>query len=224
LNIFAHIAAERITRELRTKSTEIVTTDGITELYDNSIGNLERLSEFLAYFEDISGADENIRLIQKFGKKENLDRYAGRGRGRARGNAQGALFELEAAYSLVLEGKQIKRLRAKYDTTEFDIETTSGELVECKSVYWPRHIFADDEVLKKQLLREQRVAKEHDKKFIFYSKNAIPEPWKEWMENNNIVFKEDIAAPSRAETERYAFAANHSQDRIPFAAVPNSAH
>jgi len=210
--IFSHIAAEQITREL---STEICTTDGISEIYDGYIGTLERLSEFLAYFKAISGANENISLIENFGKKENLKKCKEKSKSGARGNAKGALFELEAAYSLILDGKKIEHFRVKYDNTEFDIETTSGELIECKSIYWPRHEFQDDTNLKKQLTRQQQVAKTHKKRLLFYSRNAIPEPWKDWMKQNDITFEDGIAAPSKAETQPYATVANRRSTRVP---------
>lgn len=105
----------------------------------------------------------------------------------------GSFFELEHIVELsdqnsviIKMGEEIKVPEGKI---EIDIETDT-ELIECKSGVWELKRENDIEDLKNKLLLGKKYGNDIQKPFVVVSKKPIPPMWKNWLDENNVNYRE----------------------------------
>jgi ankyrin repeat protein len=167
-------------------------------MFDSRIGDITRLHEYMLFFKDTPGIRSIMKVLQLCGTEEALKKYEAPRKQGAINTARGALFELNAAYHLMLERYEITSFRAKYGGLEFDIETPEF-LVECKNINWSTIVGKRINELKDSLQRHNEVVKRIGKKYLFYSRNSIPKNWQTWLAWQDIAWVEykDIPSPSQ---------------------------
>jgi ankyrin repeat protein len=168
--------------------------------FDPRIGDVTRLHEYAVFFEDTPGIKAILATLEKCGTGTGLKSYEPSRKHGALNTARGALFELNAAYNLLLARHAIKSLRPIYEGLEFDIET-DDYLVECKNIQWSRITGAREHALKKSLQRHHEVVKRQGKEFMFYSRHECPEHWCTWLANEGIVRLEHKEMPSPSQNK-----------------------
>ncbi len=116
------------------------------------------------------------------------------------GTARGALYELETAEKLKNAGqknisigeKLAKKAKSGIKVIKkLDADIVTEDLIiECKNWTWSKVGQKTIDKLKGNLPELKTIAKQQGKKFIFHSKNKIPETIKKWLEKNHINFFE----------------------------------
>lgn len=181
-----------------TGSSSSVDEQHACRLYDARIGDVTRLQEYALFFNDTPGNEHIMKILDACGTGDALKKYAVTSRQGAINTARGALFELNAAYHLMLERYELKAFRVIYEGLEYDIETLDY-LVECKNIKWSAITGRRIEDLKRSLIKHNDVVKRMGKKYLFYSKNQIPQEWREWLVGQDITWVEykDIPSPNQ---------------------------
>lgn len=72
---------------------------------------------------------------------------------------------------------------------EIGIETDT-ELIECKSSVWEQTRTDKINNLKNKLLLAEKCGNDMKKPFVIVSKKSIPLEWKNWLNKNNIKYRE----------------------------------
>lgn len=180
--------AARLDRQLEALPTSFSLVSCCSQL-DERIGDTSRLPAFEKLFATTPGFYAVCSAILRHGSTDAIDTLPSRSRYGAVNNAKGALFELQAAYHLMLERQTILGFRRIYDGLEYDIETRNY-LVECKNILWKRRLLEESEELKDFFIRHQTGAHAQAKQFVIYSYRPIPDDWKQWFNAQRMCHKD----------------------------------
>lgn len=153
--------------------------------------SLLKAKELFAYTEGAIGQDGPLKRILE-GAKNGVTEIG------KHGMTRGAAYELEVALQLEQRGEKIMAFGRKIGGREFDIATET-KLIECKNISWEKLIDSgSDEVVKASINKakgtfgtQQKLAEDSGLQFYVYSRNKIPEYWKNWFKTKNIIFFED---------------------------------
>jgi hypothetical protein len=152
---------------------------------DPSLGDITKLQkseEFLKSIQPAARADHPLIKLVQNGQKNSLHLS----------NARGALYELEVALKLEEKGEKVLNFGEKIKSAaisakkEYDV-VTQTKLIECKNWNW--EIIEKNEWTSK-FGQKHLIAQEHGKIFEIYSKQPIPDWWKQWFTMRNISFHE----------------------------------
>ncbi len=152
---------------------------------DPALGDLTKIKEAESLLKSIDAADPSkhpLAILVKTGQKNATSGNLG--------TARGALYELEVAAQLEAKGEKVSKfgeyLGNGKASRDFDISTQS-KLIECKNWNWEQVNVTD---IRSKLQQQKLIADHLKKSYAVYSKGPIPENWKTWFIEKNIIFHE----------------------------------
>ncbi len=106
--------------------------------------------------------------------------------------ARGASFELETAIKVEQEEEVIGLGLHQGDVSgsrEMDIITRTRN-IECKTVYWQQYSFSEKQMKKARqaFIHQKKISTDNAKKFEIHSEKPFTEPWKTWLNQQNIKY------------------------------------
>lgn len=107
----------------------------------------------------------------------------------------GQIFELECAHHLLIMGNDpviefTPNYESELGTIEYDLETASGRLIECKLV--------EGVINRNQINKQAKLAVKLNKKFTLCIREKLSEDTKNWLKKQKIAFKDNLK-----ETDNY---------------------
>ena len=173
LNPETHLLADFLSLDGKKIDTSKLNLEQLpVAIYDEAIGDINRLQELTLNLRDIPGAmgkDGPLQKVLELGFKGSKTG--------ALNTARGAYYELEVAQELRMSGHKICQLGSKeriqpFNTREFDI-ITDKLMIECKNIDWSTASERAFSIFTEQKLIAEAMGKE----FVIYSKQDVPLFW-----------------------------------------------